>query len=131
MVPMPAVIVLIVCKTMIAGPPDQNAERTHAQNLRWATENSMMVCRRQEVQVTDAAADQGAAPQPFNAQRCQRAGIMMGTQWDAQHASSKYRFWRYACPTPIVNDKTGDIIAWMIPDCGHRDTVVCEVDTAI
>ena len=26
MVPMPAAIVLIVCKTVISGPPDQNAQ---------------------------------------------------------------------------------------------------------
>jgi hypothetical protein len=43
-------------------------------------------------------------------------------------------FWRVACPVPIVRkneDGSEDIIAWKLPDCGHRDTVVCEVDTAI
>ena len=59
-VPMPASVVLIVCKTETAGPPDQNAEWTHVENRRWATENAMMVCRRQEVQMYDQAADQGA-----------------------------------------------------------------------
>ena len=44
-VPMPASVVLIVCKTETAGPPDQNAEWTHVENRRWATENAMMVCR--------------------------------------------------------------------------------------
>jgi hypothetical protein len=60
--------------------------------------------------------------------------MMLGPQWDAQHKSSSYRFWRVACPVPIVRknpDKTEDIIGWKLPDCGHRDTVVCEVDTAI
>ena len=39
-VPMPASVVLIVCKTETAGPPDQNAEWTHVENRRWATENN-------------------------------------------------------------------------------------------
>ena len=53
MVPMPAAIVLIVCKTVISGPPDQNAGFTRAENREWATEHAMMVCRRQEVQMYD------------------------------------------------------------------------------
>jgi hypothetical protein len=60
--------------------------------------------------------------------------MMLGPQWDAQHQSSSYRFWRVACPVPIVRrnpDGSEDIIAWKLPDCGHRETVVCEVDTAI
>jgi hypothetical protein len=28
-------------------------------------------------------------------------------------------------------DGSEDIIAWKMPECGHRETVVCEVDTAI
>jgi hypothetical protein len=56
---------------------------------------------------------------------------MLGVQWDQSHKSSKYRFWRVACPVPIVDTRTGEVIAWKMPDCGHRDTVVCEVDTAI
>ena len=133
-VSMPAVIVLIVCKTVVVGPPDQNQARTHSENLGWAIENSMMVCRRQEIQVTDDAADKGAQPQPFNQQRCQQSGAMLGPNWNASHLSSRYRFWRYACPVPVVRqnaDGSEDIIAYHLPDCGHRDTVVCEVDTAI
>lgn len=140
-VPMPAVVVLIVCRTVIAGPADQNAAYTGYENREWATEHSMMVCRRQEVQLYDPAVDGGvdregnplppADPQPFNLQRCQRSGIMLGTQWDAGHRSSSYRFWRVACPVPIVDTRTGDIIAWKMPECGHRDTVRCEVDSEI
>lgn len=130
-VPMPAAVVLIVCKTVIAGPADQNAAYTGYENREWATEHSMMVCRRQEVQLFDQAEAQGADPQPFNEQRCQRSGIMLGVEWDAQHRSSSYRFWRVACPVPIVDTRTGEIIAWKMPECGHRDTVRCEADTAI
>ena len=60
-VPMPAAVVLIVCKTAIAGPEDPNADYTGAENLEWATEHSMMVCRRQEVQLYDRAEAMGAA----------------------------------------------------------------------
>src|SRR5680860_1601780 len=92
-VPMPAAVVLIVCKTFIVGPADQNAAYTGYQNREWATEHSMMVCRRQEVQLFDQAESMGAKAQPFNLQRCQRSGIMLGTQWDAGHRGSSYRFW--------------------------------------
>jgi hypothetical protein len=134
MIPMPAAIVLIVCKTVISGPPDQNAQFTRAENREWATVHAMMVCRRQEVQMYDMAEASGADRQSFNVQRCQRSAMKLGPQWDAQHQSSSYRFWRVACPVPIVRrnpDGSEDIIAWKLPDCGHRETVVCEVDTAI
>jgi len=130
-VPMPAAVVLIVCKTFISGPEDQNARYTGYENREWATEHSMMVCRRQEVQLFDQAESQGAAAQPFTTQRCQRSGIMLGTQWDASHRGSNYRFWRVACPVPIVDTKTGEVIAWKMPECPHRDVVRCEIDTAI
>ncbi|MCB1443034.1 MAG: hypothetical protein KDJ72_08420 [Methyloceanibacter sp.] len=130
-VPMPTAVVLIVCKTVVAGPADQNAAYTGYENRQWATEHSMMVCRRQEVQLYDQAEAMGAAAQPFNQQRCQRAGISLGVNWDQAHRGSSYRFWRIACPVPIVDTKTGDIIAWKMPECGRRDIVVCEVDTAI
>lgn len=130
-VPMPAAVVLIVCKTVIAGPADQNSKYTGYENREWATEHSMMVCRRQEIQLFDQAEGQGADPQPFNLKRCQMSGIMLGAQWDAGHRGSSYRFWRVACPVPIIDTRTGDIIAWKMPECGHRDTVRCEVDAEI
>ena len=130
-VPMPAAVVLIVCKTVIAGPEDQNAPYTGYENREWATEHSMMVCRRKEVQLFDRAASMGAAAQPFNQQRCQRSGMMLGSQWDAGHKNSAWRFWRVACPVPIVDTRTGEVIAWKMPECGRRDTVRCEVDTEI
>lgn len=130
-VPMPSAVVLIVCKTVVVGAPDHNASYTGYENRDWAYENSMMQCRRQEVQLYDQAAALGATAQPFNTQRCQRAGIMLGVNWDQSHKGSSYRFWRVACPVPIVNTITGEVIAWKMPECGHRDTVVCEVDTAI
>ncbi|MEM7192611.1 MAG: hypothetical protein AAF405_07025 [Pseudomonadota bacterium] len=130
-VPMPSAVVLIVCKTFIAGPPDINAEFTGYENRQWATEHSKMVCRRHEVQLFDQSEAMGAAAQPFNQQRCQRAGITLGVSWDQSHRSSNYRFWRVACPVPIVDTRTGEVIAWKMPDCGRRDIMVCEVDTAI
>jgi hypothetical protein len=134
MVPMPAVIVLILCKTVLVGEPDQNSDKTGWQNREWAYVDAKMVCRRNEIQVTDIAADQGADPQPFDLNKCWHSALVMGPAWDQQHPNSAYRFWRVGCPVPIVRknqDGTEDIIAWKIPDCGHRETVICEVDTAI
>lgn len=132
--PMPSAIVLIVCKTVLAGTPDPNAAYTGWQNREWATENAMMVCRREEVALYDRAVDAGADPQPFTPTACWRTAMQLGPQFDAAHPNSPWRFWRAACPVPIVRkneDGSEDIIAWKMPDCGHRDTVVCEVDTAI
>ncbi|BAQ18281.1 hypothetical protein GL4_2848 [Methyloceanibacter caenitepidi] len=122
---------LIVCKTFIAGPPDQNAGWTGHENRDWKVEHGMMQCRRLEVQLFDQAEAMGAAAQPFNRQRCQRASIMLGVSWDQAHKGSSYRTWRVACPVPIVDTRTGEVIAWKMPECGHRDTVICETDTAI
>ena len=146
MVPMPAVVVLIVCKTVIAGPPDQNAGYTGHENRTWAIEHARMVCRREAVEMYDPAVDgqdvkgrttgaAPAAPQPFNEQRCMRASIMLGTNWNMSNRNSSYRYWRSACPVPVMAkrpDGSEDIIAWHIPDCGrHRDVIQCEGDTAI
>jgi hypothetical protein len=128
---MPAVVVLVVCKTIISGPPDQNAGYTGYEPREWATEHSMMICRRLEIDVMDQAEAMGADPQPFNQQRCQRSGALLGVEWDQAHRSSSYRHWRYACPVPIVNTITKEIIGWKKPECGHRDTVRCEVDAEI
>ena len=132
-VPMPSAVVLIVCKTVLmpADQQDLNSKWTGYENRTWLIEDSMMHCKREEVQLFDQAEAMGAAAQPFNQQRCQRASLMLGVQWDQSHKSSNYRFWRVACPVPIVDTRTGEVIAWKMPDCGHRDTVVCEVDTAI
>ncbi|BAQ18266.1 hypothetical protein GL4_2833 [Methyloceanibacter caenitepidi] len=132
-VPMPSAVVLIVCKTVMlpADQHDVNSKWTGYENRTWAIENSMMQCRRQEVQLYDQSEAMGAAAQPFNQQRCQRASLMLGVEWDQAHKSSSYRFWRVACPVPIVDTRTGEVIAWKMPECGHRDTVICEVDTAI
>lgn len=131
MIAMPAVVVLIVCKVAVAGPPDQNAGFTGSKNLEWATEHAMMQCRRQEVSLFDADAAKGADPRPFSMQVCWRSAIMLGSNWDALHGNSNYRTWRVACPVPIVNTITGEVIAWQLPPCGHRDTVRCEADTTI
>ena len=134
-VPMPAAVVLIVCKSAAvpyASPLDEaNARYTGHQPREWVTENSMMQCRRQEIQLYDQSEAMGAAAQPFNKQRCQRASLMLGVQWDQAHKSSSYRFLYALCPVPIVDTRTGEVIAWKMPECGHRATMVCEVDTAI
>lgn len=139
MVPMPAAVVLIACKTILLAEPDPNEGFTGHQNREWAYEHSKMVCRRYEVQMSDIDELKGAKAQAFNQQRCQRAAIMLIPQWDSQHRSSSYRAWRVACPTPIKNTgKDGikgtaddEIISWQMPECGHRGTIVCEMDTAI
>jgi len=131
MVPMPAIVVLILCKTVIAGEPDINSKWTGYENRAWDTTHSMMTCRRQEVQLYDPAEAMGADPVPFTVNQCQRAGVMLGAQWDVSHRSSSYRYWRTACPVPIIDTRTGETIAWSLPDCGKRGKVICERDTAI
>jgi hypothetical protein len=91
-----------------------------------------MHCRRQEVELYDPAADQGASPQPMTPDACNRAGITLGAQFDISHADSPWRFWRSACPVPIINEQTGEIVAWKLPECDTKHgTIVCDQDTAI
>ena len=138
MVNIPAVLVLFVCKTIIAGPPDQNASFTHHENREWATKNSMMVCRRHEVQLFDPAEGQPdhSPASPLNpnfalASQCARAGIQLAIEWDQGHLNTPWRVWRVGCPSPIVDRRTGHIIGYKLPECGHRDTVICEIDSVI
>jgi hypothetical protein len=35
------------------------------------------------------------------------------------------------CPAPIVDLRTGALIGYKLPECGHQDTVVCETDSVI
>jgi hypothetical protein len=140
-VQIPPILVLIVCKTVIAGPADQNAAFTHWENLEWATENSMMVCRRNEIQLYDPVeglrlnpADDPAPALNANfaiASQCARAGIRLAIDWDQAHRNTKWRVWRVGCPSPIVDLRTGTVIGYKLPECGHRDTVICETDSVI
>jgi len=136
----PPILVVIACKIAIAGPPDINAEFTHVENTKWAIENSMMQCKREEITLYDP--DEGA-PQPgggqvfalhpnfSDASQCARAGIRLSMDWDESHRNTPWRVWRIGCPVPIVNMQTGEMIGYKMPDCGHRDTVVCLVDSVI
>lgn len=141
MVAIPPILVLIVCKVAVAGAPDQNAAMTGAQNLEWATENSMMTCQRHEIQLYDPTegmklgpSDDPATPlKPDLSQeaQCARIGVGVATSWDQAHRMTPWRVWRVGCPAPIVDLKTGQIIGYELPECNHRDTVVCETDSAI
>ena len=137
---MPAVVVLILCKTVSVGDgADANSDFTTWQVREWAYENSMMTCRREVVALEDAGAMGGGPTVPFTPHACMFAGIMAIPEWESKHKNSQYRVWRVACPTPIKNygadglkgtpdDETVD---WVLPDCGHPDTVICEKDSAI
>jgi hypothetical protein len=137
----PPVLVLIVCKTVIAGPADQNSAYTHWQNLEWATEHSMMVCRRNEIQLYDPVEGMQLHPNddpapPLNPNfaelgQCARAGIQLSMDWDDAHRNTPWRVWRVGCPSPIVDTRTGTVIGYKLPECGHRDTVMCETDSVI
>jgi len=133
---MPAVVALIVCKTVLAGPEDQNAAYTGYQNRDWAIENGKMVCQRHEIQLEDSAMlsatpTNPADPKPFTPMQCQHDAIMAGVRWDAAHQSGSYRFFMAACPVPVVDKRTGQVLAWHTPECGHREIMVCDLDEEI
>jgi hypothetical protein len=137
----PPILVVIACKVVMAASQDPNAAFTHVENTEWATENSMMVCQRNEVELYDPvegmqlnqADDPVRALNPNFADhgQCARAGITLATEWDQAHRGTPWRVWRIGCPTPIVDLSTGALIGYKRPECGHRDTVVCETDSEI
>ena len=120
-VQIPPILVVIACKTMLAGPLDENAKFTGYENLEWATEHSMMVCRRHEIQLYDpvegmqlSPADNPAPPLNPNfaiASQCARAGIRLAIDWDQAHKSTPWRVWRVGAPatdrTPYRHKKPG------------------------
>lgn len=133
-VPMPPVVVLIICKSLLipySTPLNEaNSKFTGHENRKWDTEDSVMHCRRVEVPLSHPTATK------FTPMDCQRAAITEGVNWDQKHKSSKYRWWRSACPVPIVNTISGEIIDWKLPECPRinrkdRVAVECDVDTAI
>ena len=132
---MPPFLVLIICKTVLL--PYQtplnayNAEWTGHENRTWKIEHGKMQCRRKVVQVFDQSEAQGADPQPFNTFRCNMAGIMSGVGHDMTHKSSSYRYWRSACPVPSVDTRTGKVLDWKLPECGKRESVVCESESEV
>lgn len=130
-VPMPPVVVLIVCKVLFVGGEDENSRYTNWRHTEWAYQDSKMVCRRHEIQLYDPAADQGAKPLPFTLGACQRTIPRLAAQFDVDYRDKPWRFWRGACPVPTINTETGEVLNWTLPDCGHRDTVICEKDTVI
>jgi hypothetical protein len=101
----------------------------------------MMVCRRNEIQLYDpvegmklSPADDPAPPLNPNFAdfgQCARAGIRLSMDWDDAHRNTPWRVWRVGCPSPIVDSRTGTVIGYKLPECGHRDTVICEVDSVI
>ncbi|HEY6019725.1 MAG TPA: hypothetical protein VIY48_07435 [Candidatus Paceibacterota bacterium] len=130
-VPMPAVVVLMVCKVVL-GAPDDNSQATHWMSSEWDMSGGVMHCRREEVQLYDPAVDQGAQARPYNQWACNNAGVSLGTQFDVAHWDKPVRFWKFACPVPIVNGQSGEIVGWKIPECPESNgTVVCEKDSAI
>jgi hypothetical protein len=88
----PPILVVIACKVVMAASQDPNAAFTHVENTEWATENSMMVCQRNEVELYDPvegmqlnpADDPVRALNPNFADhgQCARAGITLATEWD-------------------------------------------------
>ena len=137
----PPILVLIACKVVMAANPDPNAGFTHVENMQWATEDSMMICQRQEVDLYDPVegmrSNQADNPVPAlspdfaDYEQCARAGVMQAMHWDQLHRNTPWRVWRIGCPTPIVDLRTGMLIGYKLPECAHRDTVVGEIDSEI
>ena len=134
----PPILVVVACKVVMAANPDPNAA---LENTQWATENSMMVCQWHEVDLYDPGEgmqiNQADNPAPAlnpnfaDHGQCARAGITLAVDWDQAHDNTPWRVWRIGCPAPIVDLRTGTMIGYKLPECGHRDTVVCQTDSEI
>jgi hypothetical protein len=145
MADMPSTLVLIVCRVLFVGEPDENYKYTGWRPTEFDTSGGVMHCRRHQVELYDPAVDHGADPMPFTPMACMRSAMTLGPQFDVEHKDKPWRFWKAACPTPIYPDKDGDKqpdrdssghqlppIDWQIPACPEsRGVLVCESDTAI
>ena len=134
----PNVLVLIVCRVVTLGDVDPH---TGWQNTEWDMTNGVMHCKREQVELYDPSVDQGADPQPFTPFQCMRAAMTLGPQFDVDSTNAKrnWRFWKAACPVPVMNDngtpsnpRDDTIIGYSIPPCPEaRGVLECEADTAI
>ncbi len=139
----PTSLVLIVCRGHVEpwSTPDEqaNAEYTHAENWQWDYPDSKMLCKRSEIPMIDQ--DEGKPlnggtvfslhPNFADAAQCAAAGIQLENQWDRQNKGSAWRVWRVGCPTPVIDAESGLVLSYVLPDCGHFDTIVCEIDSTI
>ena len=107
--------------------------------LKWATENSMMTCRREELQLFDpteglnliAGGDPAAPLNPnlADSMQCARTGIAGSFQMGQKRIAMQHgEVWRVGCPAPIVDLISGKIVGYKLPECPHRDVAICEVD---
>ena len=140
MVAMPNVLVLIVCKVVLLGPIDPH---TGWQNTEFEMSDGKMHCRRIQQELYDPSVDAGADPKEFNSWACMQAAMRLGPQYDvdATNAKRPWRFYRAACPTPIMSsgpdgiegNRDDTLIGWHIPECGDvaKDRAVCDQDTEI
>lgn len=137
----PAVVVLIVCKVVFAGTPTDNDGYTGHRETDWDLSQGAMHCKRLAVDLYDPAVDQGAAPQPFNPSACMVTAMKLGPQFDVDNVNKPWRFYRAACPVPIMddhgtpNDPRDDSIAgYKIPECPTQalgGKIECEQDSVI
>ena len=138
MVPMPPVVVLIVCK-VILGAPDANSAFTNWRAAELDMTGGVMHCRREQVELYDPAPDSGGDSQPFSSFHCMQAAMRLGPQFDIDNRDKPWRFWRAACPVPVMNDngtpdnpRDDTLVGWAIPPCPEKRGVLeCESDTAI
>jgi hypothetical protein len=84
-------------------PCRSNSAFTGSQNLKWATEHSMIQCRRHEISLFDADEGERSRPSALQCRSCWRFGLLLGAQWDASHRMSRYRTWLVACQVPTVS----------------------------
>ena len=122
---MPAVIVLYVCRVIIAGP---GLAATGWENLDWQRDiDDRMLCKRIELPMFNPGDERAA----FTPERCIRASVQTATQWDQDHRAGAYRVWRTGCPAPILDLRTGEVIAWQLPSCPHPEMAVCLDDNTL
>lgn len=133
---MPAAVVVIACKVAFtpyaSAVDEENASYTHHRPYEWAIKHSQMQCRRHEIQLYNPEDPNDS----FTPLKCMRASWQVRMQWDMGHENSPWRVWKTACPIPIINSVTGQILAWQMPGCPREDkqgrvTVHCDVDTQI
>jgi hypothetical protein len=130
MIPIPYVALIVCAVTTLPHTPgslnEYNSRWTGYQNFEFKITHGQMHCRVKKIPLTPI--DGGDAPS--NIWACTRAGVTEAARWDTTH--QRWKVWKTACPAPIVDLKTGKIIAWSSPYCGgERGTVICEVDHSI
>lgn len=122
-VPVPRNLVIISCRVNYTG---ETNEQTHWVGMEWLFKDAEMQCKREVVELQDAAEENGAPPIDHDLSdnfQCQQAAMTYTPEYNKAHHG--WAVYMVGCPNPIYNGD-GKVIGYKMPEC--PSSVKCNFD---